>query len=368
MTVSDRLEVPLGDRSYAIHIEPGALARTEPLAGWVPGREALIITNETVAPLYLPGVAAALSAIVQLDTLTLPDGERYKTLATFERILDALVDSGHSRNTTVIALGGGVVGDVAGFAAACYQRGVRYVQIPTTLLAQVDSSIGGKTAVNHPRGKNMIGAFHQPAGVLIDPEVLATLPRRELAAGLAEVVKYGCIEDAAFFEWLESEHRRLLALEAEALTHAIRRSCEVKARVVAADEREEGLRAILNFGHTFAHAIETHTDYRTWLHGEAVAAGMVLAAELSVRLGTLETGAARRIGALLEAMGLPVRPPDGMEPDRFIELMASDKKVIDARMRFVTLDGFGRARVRDDIPAEVLRGTLEAIARPSGRR
>lgn len=322
-----------------------------------------VVTNETIAPLLLDALLAGLGGEtggLRLDTLILPDGEQHKTLASLERIVDALLERRHSRRTTLIALGGGVVGDLTGFAAACYQRGVAFVQIPTTLLAQVDSSIGGKTAVNHPRGKNMIGAFHQPRGVLVDTDVLATLPARELAAGLAEVIKYGCIRDAGFFAWLESAMPALLARDGDALVHAIRRSCEIKAEVVAADEREGGVRAILNFGHTFGHAIETHTGYLSWLHGEAVGAGMVLAADLSWRLGRIDAAAAARIRALVVAAGLPDLPPADLGVEAFLDHMAVDKKVVDGRLRLVLLDALGNAELVEGVDAGALRATLLA--------
>ena len=322
-----------------------------------------MVTNETVAPLLLDGVLANLAdAGRRVGHLVLPDGERFKTLATLERILDALLEGRYSRSTTLVALGGGVVGDMTGFAAACYQRGVAFVQIPTTLLAQVDSSVGGKTAVNHPRGKNMIGAFHQPRAVLSDTTVLATLPPREFAAGMAEVVKYGCIRDAGFFAWLEANAEALLAREDGALLHAIGRSCEIKAEIVAADEREQGQRALLNFGHTFGHAIETHTGYERWLHGEAVAAGMVLACDFSVRSGTLSAADAERVTALLGRFALPVAPPEDLRAARFVELMGVDKKVVDGQLRLITLEGLGSATVVevDEALAGVLSATLDA--------
>jgi 3-dehydroquinate synthase len=354
-----RLDVDLGERSYPILIGSGLLADPAPLREWLAGREVFIVTNTTIAPLFLEPVTAAFEGL-RVDSLVIDDGERFKTLATLERIIDALLERRHSRRTTLIALGGGVVGDLTGFAAACYQRGVAFIQIPTTLLAQVDSSIGGKTAVNHPRGKNMIGAFHQPRGVLVDTAVLRTLPGRELAAGLAEVIKYGCIRDVGFLEWLEANMPALLAREPQALAHAIRRSCEVKAAVVAADEREGGVRAILNFGHTFGHAIETHTGYSQWLHGEAVAAGMVMAADLSHRLGHIAAGDAARIRALVAAAGLPEVPPPDLGPDAFLELMAVDKKVVDGRLRLVLLEAMGQAVVSAETDLAALRATLEA--------
>jgi 3-dehydroquinate synthase len=360
-----RLEVDLGDRSYPIYIGRGLLRDGELVAGGLRGREAFVITNETVAPLWLAPVTAALAS-ARCDSLVLPDGERHKNLRTLERIFDALLEQRHSRRTTLFALGGGVVGDMTGFAAACYQRGVDFVQIPTTLLAQVDSSVGGKTAVNHARGKNMIGAFHQPRRVLIDTDVLTTLPEREYAAGLAEVIKYGCIRDADFLAWLEESLDALLARDPDALTHAIGRSCEIKAEVVSEDEREGGVRAILNFGHTFGHAIETHTRYESWLHGEAVAAGMVLAAEFSRRLGALHAEEVERIRRLLGRAGLPTAPPDDLAVERFVELMGVDKKVVDGRLRLVTLETLGRATVLEDVPGGLLEETLRASPAAGG--
>jgi 3-dehydroquinate synthase len=318
-----------------------------------------VVTNETLAPLFLDRVVAALEGL-RVDTLVIPDGERFKTLATLERIFDALLEKRHSRRTTLVALGGGVVGDLTGFAAACYQRGVAFVQIPTTLLAQVDSSIGGKTAVNHPLGKNMIGAFHQPRGVLVDTDVLASLPERELAAGLAEVIKYGCIRDPAFLEWLEDHMGALRSREPEALARAIERSCALKAAVVAEDEREGGVRAILNFGHTFGHAIETHTGYTSWLHGEAVGAGMVLAADLSARTGRIGWAEASRIRALVAAAGLPCLPPEDLGVETFLGHMAVDKKVVDGRLRLILLEALGHAVVTEDVDEASLRRTLIA--------
>jgi 3-dehydroquinate synthase len=358
-TAPVRLDVDLGERSYPILIGSGLLDDPAPLREWLAGREVFVVTNTTIAPLFLDRVTSALGGL-RVDTLVIDDGERFKTLATLERIVDALLERRHSRRTTLIALGGGVVGDLTGFAAACYQRGVDFIQIPTTLLAQVDSSIGGKTAVNHPRGKNMIGAFHQPRGVLVDTAVLRTLPERELAAGLAEVIKYGCIRDAGFLGWLEANMPALLAREPQALIHAIRRSCEVKAAVVAADEREGGVRAILNFGHTFGHAIETHTGYCEWLHGEAVAVGMVMAADLSRRLGWIRGAEAARIRALVAAAGLPEVPPPDLGPDAFLDLMAVDKKVVDGRLRLVLLEATGHAVVSGETDPAALRATLEA--------
>ncbi|MCG8394178.1 MAG: 3-dehydroquinate synthase [Pseudomonadales bacterium] len=353
------LEVALAERSYPIHIGAGLLD-SFPLAEQVRGNQVMIVTNETIAPLYLDRLTAQCSGL-QCDTLILPDGEKFKNLNTLETLFDALMAKRHSRTTTLIALGGGVVGDMVGFAAACYQRGVDFIQVPTTLLAQVDSSVGGKTAVNHPRGKNMIGAFHQPRLVLIDTDVLATLPERELAAGYAEVVKYGLIRDPAFYRWLETNNDRLLSREPEALSEAIYRSCENKAQVVAEDETEQGNRALLNLGHTFGHAMETATGYTHWLHGEAVAAGMVMAVHMSARLGWLGPELESKLSTLLTTWKLPVTAPEGMTPEQFMDLMALDKKVQNGQLRLVLLRQLGEAVVTADYDPRALRQTLEAF-------
>lgn len=352
-----RIEIALGERSYPILIGPGLLTDAATLRAHIPARDLLIVTNETIAPLYLERLTAALGE-ARVATIILPDGEQYKTLDSFTRIVDGLVTSRMNRDAAVIALGGGVIGDMAGFAAACYQRGIDYVQVPTTLLAQVDSSVGGKTAVNHPQAKNMIGAFYQPRCVIADTSTLATLAEREYRAGLAEVVKYGLIYDPAFFAWLESNVAALLAREDAAVIHAIRRSCEVKAEVVGIDERELGLRAILNLGHTFGHAIETAMGYGTWLHGEAVAAGMVIAADMSTRLGWLPASDRDRTVRLLAQFGLPVRAPAiGAATAR--QLMGMDKKVLDRKLRLVLLRRLGTAEVAGDYPNETLEATLK---------
>lgn len=353
------LQVDLGERSYPIHIGPDLIGRAELVLSRLPGSQVLIVSNETVAPLYLDRVAAMFPD-QQVDTVILPDGEEFKTLETTQRIFDALLAQRHNRTTTLVALGGGVVGDICGFAAACYQRGVAFIQVPTTLLAQVDSSVGGKTGVNHPLGKNMIGAFHQPRCVIIDTRTLDTLDDRQLSAGLAEVIKYGLIRDAGFFAWLEENLERLRARDQSALAEAIERSCRNKAEVVAADEYEAGCRALLNLGHTFGHAIEAGMGYGTWLHGEAVAAGMLLAADLSVRQGLLDPDAVARIRSLLERAGLPVRVPALMTVDRFLELMAVDKKVLDGRLRLVLLRAIGDAVVTSEVNPEHLIATIEA--------
>jgi len=350
------ITVELGERSYPIVIGSGLLGGGFDLSACVDGPDCLVVTNETVEPLYLEALTADLTG-KQVRAISLPDGEAYKTLETVEDILDTLIEGGANRDTTVIALGGGVVGDIAGFAAACYMRGVDFIQVPTTLLAQVDSSVGGKTGVNHASGKNLIGAFHQPRAVLIDTETLQTLPDRELKAGLAEVIKYGAIVDADFFAWLEANVDALLARDPQALAVAIRRSCELKAEIVAEDERESGRRAILNFGHTFGHAIERCQGYGEWLHGEAVAAGMVMAAQLS----SGDIALAERIANLLERAGLPTRPP-AIDALDLLAAMGMDKKVQQKRLRFVLLRGLGEAFVTSDYDAARLDAVLASEA------
>jgi 3-dehydroquinate synthase len=348
------IAVELGDRSYPIIIGNGLLGGNFDLGKYIRGDDCLVVTNDTVGPLYLDRLLANLEGR-HATSIALPDGEEYKTLATMRSILDRLVESGANRDTTIVALGGGVVGDIAGFAAACYMRGVAFVQVPTTLLAQVDSSVGGKTGVNHEQGKNLIGAFHQPRIVLIDTDTLATLPDRELRAGLAEVIKYGAICDAAFFNWLEDNMAGLRARDPDALAHAIRRSCELKAEVVAEDEREAGRRAILNFGHTFGHAIERCQGYGDWLHGEAVAAGMIMAAQLS-GLAAADVG---RLRALVAAAGLPVEPP-AIAAEDWMSAMGMDKKVQGKRLRFVLLDDLGTSRVSADYDEQRLDELVRA--------
>ena len=351
-----RLSIDLGARSYPILIGPGLLEDGNVLSEVVPARDVMVVTNDVVAPLYL---ARLLRALVdrRVETALLPDGERYKTLETMGRVLDALVAARMNRDACVLALGGGVIGDVAGFAAACYQRGVGYVQVPTTLLAQVDSSVGGKTGVNHPGGKNLVGAFHQPLAVISDTRTLGTLPVRELRAGLAEVIKYGLVADEAFLAWLESNLGQLLALEPSAVEYAVRRCCEIKAAIVAEDEREHGARALLNLGHTFGHAIEAAAGYGEWLHGEAVGVGMLLAADLSQRLGWIGSEDVERVRELLRRAGLPVTAPR-IGAGRALELMAMDKKVLAGRIRLVLLARIGEGVVSGDYPAEALQQTL----------
>ncbi len=357
------LEVALGSRSYPIHIGPGLLGDPQWLAPHLAGRQVMIVTNETVAPLYLARLRQGLAADLEVRELVLPDGEGTKTLASVERIWDALLAAGFNRRCTLIALGGGVIGDMVGFAAACYQRGVAFVQVPTTLLAQVDSSVGGKTGVNHPRGKNMIGAFWQPRAVLVDTDTLATLPPRELSAGLAEVIKYGLIRDADFLAWLEAEMDALRGLDAAALTRAIERSCALKAEIVAEDETEQGVRALLNLGHTFGHAIEAHQGYGNWLHGEAVGTGMLMAAELSCRLGWLSDAEVARTRAIIEAAALPLAAPAEMSVEDFLAIMRLDKKNLDSRLRLILLRTLGEACIHDATPAETLAALLEDFPR-----
>jgi 3-dehydroquinate synthase len=354
------LQVALGDRAYPIHIGQGLLADPHWYQRHIRGRQVMIVTNETVAPLYLAQVTQALAGY-QVAQVILPDGEQYKTLEVWNRIFDGLLGNRFGRDCTLVAVGGGVVGDMAGFAAACYQRGVAFIQVPTTLLAQVDSSVGGKTGVNHPLGKNMIGAFHQPRAVIIDTDTLNTLPEREIAAGLAEVIKYGLIRDPEFFVWLEARMPALLARDSEALAEAIKRSCQNKAEVVADDEREAGQRALLNLGHTFGHAIETGMGYGAWLHGEAVGAGMCLAADLSHRLGWLAADDLARARALIAAAGLPFAPPPELTPQVFRDLMAVDKKVQDGRLRLVLLQGIGTSLVTGDFDLAKLDETLSQV-------
>ena len=357
-SVAHTLTVELGRRSYPILIGDGVLSDSALLARHVPARDVLIVSNTTVAPLYLDALERALSPRRTVATL-LPDGESYKTLDTVARILDVLVANRFGRDCVVIALGGGVVGDMAGFAAAVYQRGVGFVQVPTTLLAQVDSAVGGKTGVNHPGGKNLIGAFHQPTAVLADTATLATLPPRELRAGLAEVIKYGLIRDAGFFAWLESQTDALLAADRDALAHVILRSCQIKAEIVGRDELEHGERALLNFGHTFGHAIEAASGYGHWLHGEAVAAGMVMAARMSCESGLIDGAALARISALIERMGLPTRV-EGVSAETMLQGMRMDKKVLEGQIRLVLLRAIGEAFVTAEYDPQRLARTLDA--------
>jgi 3-dehydroquinate synthase len=352
----DTLNVALGTRSYPILIEAGLLGRPQLFAQHLPARDVLIVSNTTVAPLYLPALAASLGGRRAVEVI-LPDGEAHKTLANAARIIDVLVANRFARDCAVIALGGGVVGDLAGFAAATYQRGVAFVQVPTTLLAQVDSAVGGKTGVNHPGGKNLIGAFHQPQLVVCDTGTLSTLPQRELRAGLAEVIKYGLICDAEFFAWLEAHLAALLAGDPAALAHVVRRSCQIKAEIVGRDERESGERALLNLGHSFGHAAESATGYRELLHGEAVGAGLVMAATMSNECGLLPAADGERVRRLVERAGLPVHIAS-VSPQAALEHMRIDKKVLAGRLRLVLLRQIGAALVTADYPPEALSRTL----------
>ncbi len=355
------LTVPLGDRSYPIHIGDALLGDAALLAAVLPARRVAVVTNDIVGPLYLPRLQAtwAAAGATPLLEIVLPDGERHKTLPTVSRILDTLVANRFARDDLVVALGGGVVGDMAGFAAACYQRGIGFVQMPTSLLAQVDSSVGGKTGVNHPGGKNLIGAFHQPRAVIADTATLGTLPPRELRAGLAEVVKHALICDAAFFSWLESNADALLALDPAALAHAVHRCCTIKAGVVSRDERETGERALLNLGHTFGHAIEQVTGFGPWLHGEAVGVGLAMAAGMSQRAGWLPAADAARLDALLARLGLRTEARGAVTPQAARAAMQLDKKVQGGRVRLVLLKGIGQAFVTADWPTDAFDATLQ---------
>ena len=360
------VEVELGDRTYPIYIGSGLLAGGDLLCKHVPGNTALVVTNETVAPLYLDRVVAALSegGEIRVETVVLPDGEEHKNVDVLMKVFDKALDARLDRQTTFVALGGGVIGDMTGFAAASYQRGVHFVQIPTTVMAMVDSSVGGKTGVNHPAGKNMIGAFYQPRCVLIDTDTLSTLPDREYASGMAEVVKYGLIRDADFFEWQERNVDALMARDGDVVVRAIERSCVNKAEVVALDEKEGGVRATLNLGHTFGHAIETGIGYGEWLHGEAVSVGMVMAADMSERLGWTDESIARRTLDLLKKFNLPVDVPECMTVETFEKLMAVDKKAANGKLRLILLKGdLGGCVFTADFDKRVLAETLDAYAK-----
>lgn len=356
------LTIDLGDRSYPINIGTDLISQPSSYAPYITGK-VMVVTNETLAPLYLDKVMSALPN--DAKSVVLPDGEEHKHLETLDAIYAALLTHRFDRGSTLVALGGGVIGDMTGFAAASYQRGVNFIQVPTTLLAQVDSSVGGKTGVNHALGKNMIGAFHQPVAVLADMDTLATLSDRELKAGLAEVIKYGFILDADFFAWLEDNIDRLLARDIDATAYAVRRSCEIKAETVAADEQERGVRALLNLGHTFGHAIEAAMGYGNWLHGEAISAGMVMALDLSARLNLINDNEKGRGVSLLSAAGLPVQPPDSIDAATFLDYMQRDKKVIDGQMRLILLKRIGQAFVTNDVTSEQLMSTLTADYRPA---
>jgi len=358
-TLMKTLTVDLGERSYPIFIGQGLLSKAELIRPYVKGSQVMIVTNETVAPLYLDTVKALFhGSDLQVEAVILPDGEQYKSLEMVDRVYDAMLAARFDRKSTLIALGGGVIGDLTGFAAATYQRGVNFIQIPTTLLSQVDSSVGGKTGVNHPRGKNMIGAFHQPQAVIADTDTLNTLDDRQLSAGLAEVIKYGLIRDVPFLEWLEANMDDLLSRDPNALAQAIERSCQTKAAIVAEDERESGVRALLNLGHTFGHAIEAGMGYGEWLHGEAISAGMVMAADLSERMGLISEQDVERIATVFITARLPVKGPDSMTEQQYMDLMAIDKKSQAGQLRFVLLKALGDAFVTGDYDANDLHNTL----------
>lgn len=357
----ERISVTLGERSYPITIAAGLFNDPASFMPLKAGEQIMLVTNQTLAPLYLERVRKVLEqAGVIVDQVILPDGEQHKSFTVLEQVFSALLKKPHGRDTTLIALGGGVVGDLTGFAAACYQRGVRFIQVPTTLLSQVDSSVGGKTAVNHPLGKNMIGAFYQPASVVVDLDCLKTLPARELSSGLAEVIKYGIILDHEFFVWLENNIDALVALDMQALAYCIRRCCELKAKVVAADERESSLRALLNLGHTYGHAIEAEMGYGVWLHGEAVAAGMVMAAETARRLGHFSAADIERIKALLLRAGLPSCGPLEMKPESYLPHMMRDKKVLAGELRLVLPTAIGQAQIRSGVGHELVLASIAA--------
>ena len=361
MQINHTLNVDLDERSYPIYIGTGMLGQADLITRHIQGRSALIVSNDTVAPLYLAAVQQALDGKqIRYDQIILDDGEQFKTMASIETIIDLLLTNRHDRRTTVIALGGGVIGDVAGFAASIYQRGVNFIQIPTTLLSQVDSSVGGKTGVNHPLGKNMIGAFYQPQCVIADIDTFNTLPARELSAGLAEVIKYGLIHDREFFDWLEVNIDGLSNLDQGLLAQAVLVSCQNKARVVELDERESGLRAILNLGHTFGHAIETVMGYGNWLHGEAVAAGMMMAIDLSIREGLVDETVRQRAVTLLQRAGLPVIPPTEITVEQYLDAMAIDKKNVDGKIKLVLLNALGDAFITDEYNHDKLLQTLTA--------
>ena len=353
------LQVDLGDRAYPIYIGSDLISNPEFFAQHIKGSRVMVVSNTTVAPLYLEQLKKALVDF-NVSEVILPDGEEFKTLDVLNQIYTALLENRFDRTCTLIALGGGVVGDMTGYAAASYQRGVNFIQVPTTLLSQVDSSVGGKTGVNHPLGKNMIGAFHQPQAVIADTLTLNTLPDRELSAGMAEVIKYGLINDVEFFEWLEENMEALMARDLVLLAEAIRRSCADKAQIVAADEKESGQRALLNLGHTFGHAIETGMGYGKWLHGEAVGAGMAMAADMSCRLGWIDDNKVNKINDLLKRAALPASPPESMSGDDFMGLMSVDKKVLDGKMRLVLMKDIGHSIISDDFDPAALKATLGA--------
>ena len=348
------LTVNLGDRSYPIFIGTDLIKQPHFFIDYLPSKQIMIVTNEVVAPLYLETLKSTLDGF-DVSTIILPDGEKHKTMKTINSILNELVNTGFDRSCTVLALGGGVIGDLTGFAASCYQRGVNFIQVPTTLLSQVDSSVGGKTGVNHSSGKNMIGAFHQPNAVIIDINTLNSLPAREISAGIAEIIKYGLINDANFFAWLEKNMENLKQLKPQAVSYAIQKSCSLKARIVAKDERETGSRALLNLGHTFGHAIETGTGYGAWLHGEAVGAGICMAARLSARMGKIYTKTCERIETLISQAGLPIKSPATIKPQHFLNLMNKDKKVKQGKLHMILLEEIGKACITSDLDQKIIR-------------
>lgn len=355
--MTNTLTVDLGDRSYPIHIGSGLLEQAELLTPHIHGNKVVIVSNTTVAPLYLEKVQALLTDF-EVHEVILPDGESYKTMDTMQSILTSMLEQRCDRKTTVIALGGGVVGDITGFASACYQRGVNFIQIPTTLLSQVDSSVGGKTGVNHPLGKNMIGAFYQPQAVIIDTDTLDTLDDRQLAAGMAEVIKYGLLWDKAFLEWLDDNMQAMMQRDKVLLSKAILRSCEIKADVVAQDEKESGVRALLNLGHTFGHAIETEMGYGEWLHGEAVAVGMVMAAEMSKHMQWLNEDDVAYTRRIFVKANLPIDPPEAMTAESFRKAMSIDKKVLNGLLRLILMKELGHAFVTSDFTEEALQKVI----------
>lgn len=360
----ERIDVILGERSYPITIAAGLFNDSASFWPLKTGDKAMVVTNQTLAPLYLNRVRNLLENIgIITEQVVLPDGEQFKTFSVMNDVFTALLKNQHGRDTTLIALGGGVIGDLTGFAAAIFQRGVRFIQLPTTLLSQVDSSVGGKTAVNHPLGKNMLGAFYQPASVVVDIDCLQSLPSRELASGMAEVIKYGIILDAEFFHWIEDNLDALLSLESSTLTYCIRRCCEIKAAIIAADEREAGQRALLNLGHTWGHAIEAFMGYGNWLHGEAVAAGMVMAARAAVRLGQFSETDTSRIISLLQRAGLPINGPDSMSSADFLPHMLRDKKVQSGELRLVLPLAIGNAEVRGGVAHDIVLAAIEDCRR-----
>ncbi|MEH6736438.1 MAG: 3-dehydroquinate synthase [Shewanella sp.] len=356
-----QIQVQLGDRSYPIYIGQDLMNDSGLFARYLTNKKALIVSNDTIAPLYLQQIQQAMSACARIETVILPDGEKFKDLQHLDYIFTALLEHNFARDSVLVALGGGVVGDMTGFAAACYQRGIEFIQVPTTLLSQVDSSVGGKTAVNHPLGKNMIGAFYQPKSVIIDTLCLQTLPANEFAAGMAEVIKYGIIWDADFFQWLEANVDALKSLQTDALNYAIAKCCQIKADVVAQDETEQGVRALLNLGHTFGHAIEAEMGYGVWLHGEAVSAGTVLAAQTACKLNLLNEQSVERICRLMQAFDLPITAPESMGFEQFIKHMRRDKKVLGGKIRLVLPTEIGKADVFSDVSEDLLKQVISCV-------